>query len=157
MIFAARLTSRGGLATTPGRSASCVTVTPSAEEPDAEKALLLRAAILDEAVRALVPALWLYEVGNTVARRFPAHAEAWTSALMRFGLEEAPLSEAWLAKSLELTRRHGVSFYDATYHALALIHKGRFITGDAKYVARAAASGSVSLLADWQAPRRGRA
>jgi len=42
MIFAARLTSRGGLATTPGRSASCVTVTPSAEEPDAEKALLLR-------------------------------------------------------------------------------------------------------------------
>ena len=46
-------------------------VLPSDDEPDADKALLLRAAIVNEAVRALLPALWLYEVGNTIARRFP--------------------------------------------------------------------------------------
>ncbi len=107
----------------------------------------------NETVHALVPALWLYEVGNTVARRFPTHAEAWLSALMKFGVEEAPPSPAWLAKTLELTSRHEVSFYDAAYHALALIHKGLFVTADAKYVGRAAKSGSVIALREWQPPR----
>src|SRR5450756_1849199 len=93
-------------------------VLPSSDEPDADKALLLRAAIVDEAVRALVPALWLYEVGNTVARRFQAQASGWLSALMKFGLEEAPPSTPWLAKTLELTSRHDVTFYDAAYHSL---------------------------------------
>jgi hypothetical protein len=34
-------------------------VLPSEDEADADKALLLRAAIRDEAVHALLPALWL--------------------------------------------------------------------------------------------------
>ncbi len=34
-------------------------VLPSDDEPDADKALVLRDAILEEDVRALVPALWL--------------------------------------------------------------------------------------------------
>ncbi|MGH8259024.1 MAG: type II toxin-antitoxin system VapC family toxin [Steroidobacteraceae bacterium] len=128
-------------------------VLPSDDEPDADKALLLREAILDEAVRALVPALWLYEVGNTAARRFPAHAQAWLSALLKFGLEESPPSQPWLARALELTRRHNVSFYDASYHAVALVHGGVFVTADAKYVGRALESGSVISLRDWQPTR----
>jgi predicted nucleic acid-binding protein len=85
-------------------------VLPSDNEPDADKALLLRAAIQDEAVDALLPALWLYEVGNTVARRFPVHAPSWLSALMKFGLEVASSSQPWVAKSLELTQNYEVSF-----------------------------------------------
>ncbi|MGH8226504.1 MAG: type II toxin-antitoxin system VapC family toxin [Steroidobacteraceae bacterium] len=127
-------------------------VLPSDDEADADKALLLRAAILDETVHALVPALWLYEVGNTVARRFPTHAQTGLSALMRFGLEEQPPSQAWLSKALELINHHDVSFYDAAYHAVALLHKGLFITADVHYVGRAAASGSVISLSDWQPP-----
>lgn len=125
---------------------------PSDDEPDADKALRLRAAILDETVHALVPALWLYEVGNTVARRFPTQAQAWLSALMKFGLEELPPSQAWLSKALELIRDHDVSFYDAAYHAIALLHKGVFVTADVRYIGRAAASGSVVSLQDWQPP-----
>jgi predicted nucleic acid-binding protein len=128
-------------------------VLPSDDESDVERALLLRAAVLDETVHALVPALWLYEVGNTVARRFPTHAEAWLSALMKFGVEEAPPSPALLAKTLELTSRHEVSFYDAAYHALALVHKGLFVTADAKYVSRTMKSGSVIALSEWRPPR----
>jgi predicted nucleic acid-binding protein len=128
-------------------------VLPSDDEPDADKALLLRTAILDEAVHALVPALWLYEVGNTVARRFPTHAEAWLSVLMKFGLEEAPPSRPWLAKILELTSRYEVSFYDAAYHALALMHKGLFVTADTGYVNRVTEPGSVMALSEWQPPQ----
>jgi predicted nucleic acid-binding protein len=127
-------------------------VLPSEDEPDADKALLLRAAIRDEAVHALLPALWLYEVGNTIARRFPTHASGWLSALMKFGLEEASPSEPWLTKILELTRRYEVSFYDAAYHALALIHKGLFVTADSRYVNRVKEPGSVIALSEWEPP-----
>ena len=109
-------------------------VLPSDDEPQADKTLLLRAAIQNEAVHVLRPGLWTFEVGNTIARRFPTHASAWLSALMKFGLEEAPPSQPWLAKTLELTRRYKVSVYDAAYHALALIHKGLFVTADRRYV-----------------------
>ena len=127
-------------------------VLPSDDETDTDKALLLRAAIQDEAVHVLLPGLWLFEVGNTIARRFPAHASAWLSALMKFGLEEASPSQAWLAKTLELTRRYEVSFCDAAYHALALVHKGLFVTADSRYVNRVSEPGSVIALSEWQPP-----
>jgi predicted nucleic acid-binding protein len=127
-------------------------VLPSDDEPEADKALLMRAAILDEAVHALLPALCLYEVGNTIARRFPMHASGWLSALLKFGLEAAPPSQPWLAKTLELTRRYEVTFYDAAYHALALIHKGLFVTADSRYVNRVTEPGSVIALSEWQPP-----
>jgi predicted nucleic acid-binding protein len=128
-------------------------VLPSDDEPDADKALLLRTAILDETVRALLPALWLYEVGNTVARRFPVQASSWLSALMKFGLEEAPPSNPWLTKALELASRHDVTFYDAAYHSLALVHGGLLVTADTRYVSRVAESGSVVALGEWEPPR----
>lgn len=128
-------------------------VLPSYEEPDADRALLLRAAILDESVKVLLPALWLYEVGNTVARRFPPHAEAWLTALLKFGLDEAPPSYPWLAKTLELTSRYDVAFYDAAYHALAVLHEGLYVTADARYVNRVTDSGSVVALSEWHPPR----
>ncbi|MGH8210722.1 MAG: type II toxin-antitoxin system VapC family toxin [Steroidobacteraceae bacterium] len=128
-------------------------VLPSEDEPDADRALLLRTAILDETVRALLPALWLYEVGNTVARRFPAQASGWLSALIKFDIEEAPPSSSWLTKTLQLTSRHDVSFYDAAYHSLALVHGGLFVTADTRYVNRVTESGSAMALSEWQPPR----
>jgi predicted nucleic acid-binding protein len=128
-------------------------VLPSDDEPDADRALLLRAAICDEMVRALLPAIWLYEVGNTVARRFPLQASSWLSALIKFGIEEAPPASPWLAKTLELMSVHDVSFYDAAYHALALVHGGVFVTADARYVDRARESRSVMILSEWEPPR----
>lgn len=127
-------------------------VLPSDDEPDVDQALLLRAAILNDAVRAIVPALWLYEVSNTVARRFPAHASVWLTSLMKFGLTEAAPSAPWLAAALELTRTYEVPFYDAAYHALAITRKGVFITADVRYVSRMAGEGTVVALSEWQAP-----
>lgn len=127
-------------------------VLPSDDEPDADKALGLRDAILDEYVRALVPALWFYEVGNTAARRFPAYAPAWLLALLKFELEESPPSPQWLAAVLKLTERYPVAFYDAAYHAIALVHGGSFVTADTRYVSRANEAGAVVVLSDWTPP-----
>lgn len=127
-------------------------VLPSDDEPDADKALILRDAILDDTVQVILPSLWLYEVGNTVARRFPTHAQTWLSALVRFGLEEALPTTAWLNKTVELVSRYEVSFYDASYHALAILHKGLFISADKRYVTRTVKSGSVVTLNEWRPP-----
>lgn len=51
---------------------------------------------------------------------------------------------------------HDITFYDAAYHALALLHEGLFVTADTQYVTRAEGSGGVITLGDWQpapAPR----
>lgn len=100
-----------------------------------------------------MPSLWLYEVGNTVARRFPTHAGTWLSSLVKFGLQESPVSSRWLAQVLELTASYPVSFYDAAYHATALIHGGVFVTADERYAGTAQPHGAVVNLRDWMPPR----
>ena len=124
-------------------------VLPASEESDTDRALELREAILNESVRALVPSLWWFEVGNTTARRFPALAPAWMAALLKFGLDEAAFSQNWVDRALGLTRLYGVSFYDAAYHALALVRKGVFVTADERYVARVGREGAVVALREW--------
>lgn len=127
-------------------------VLPGDDEPDADKSRLLRAAIVAETLRALVPTLWLFEVGNTIARRFPQQASAWLSALVKFGLSEYRPSQQWIAKTLELTARHEVAFYDAAYHSIALLHDGIFVTADVRYATRARGSGGVIALSEWSPP-----
>jgi len=122
-------------------------------EGDADRALALRDAIRDEQLRGVVPSLWLYEVANTIARRFPAEASQWLAALVNFGLEEAPVSESWLNNALALTQRYGVTFYEAAYHATAVIFRGIFVTADRHYVDLTSREGAVILLSDWTPPR----
>jgi predicted nucleic acid-binding protein len=124
-------------------------VLPSDDEPDADMALVLRDAILEDNVRVLVPALWIYEVGNTIARRFPAHAATWLTALMKFELQESPPSRQWLTAALQLTDHYGSTFYDAAYHAIAIVQHGQFVTADRRYVERAKEAGNVVMLSDW--------
>ncbi|HKC17418.1 MAG TPA: type II toxin-antitoxin system VapC family toxin [Steroidobacteraceae bacterium] len=127
-------------------------VLPSEDESDSESALVLRTAIVQERVRALVPSLWVFEVGNTVSRRFPEHASQWMAAMMKFGLEEAQLSERWLTATLELITRYGGTFYDAAYHAVALVNGGVFITSDLKYIDKTTGDSAIVSLPLWRPP-----
>jgi predicted nucleic acid-binding protein len=42
-----------------------------------------------------------------------------------------------------------VTFYDAVYHAVALLRKGVFVTADEAYFRKAGRRGGVSLLRDY--------
>lgn len=55
---------------------------------------------------------------------------------------------------LELTDCYPVSFYDAAYHATALVHRGVFVTADQRYVSNAMPHGAVVTLGEWVPPRR---
>jgi len=124
-------------------------VLPADDELDVAQARLLREAIADENVKALVPAQWLYEVGNTLTRRFPAEASGLLTALMKFDLQGFAPSRRWMETAVDLVCRHGVTFYDAAYHAIALIHRGNFVTADVRYANRVGEVGSIVLLRDW--------
>lgn len=123
---------------------------PSGEE-GLDAALRLRDAVISEKVSVKVPSLWLFEVGNTLTRRFPRQAAETLQLLMAFGLEESVPDDRWLSRAVGLTQDHGVTFYDAAYHALALAEKGIFVTADQKYIRKAGEAGGVVSLSDWVA------
>ena len=123
---------------------------PSGEE-GLDAALRLRDAVISEKVSVKVPSLWLYEVGNTLTRRFPRQAAETLQLLMAFGLEESVPDDRWLSRAVGLTQDHGVTFYDAAYHALALAEKGIFVTADQKYIRKAGEAGGIVSLSGWAA------
>lgn len=118
-------------------------------EADQEAALRLRDAAVAGTVELVVPALWRYEVGNTLARRFPEQALEIMQLLDNFGLGKGMENDDWLTTAIRLTRDYTVTFYDASYHALALAHQGTFVTADRRYLNRAGKAGCVVLLAQW--------
>jgi predicted nucleic acid-binding protein len=124
-------------------------VLPPEEAGDIERALALRDAIVNGDVVACVPALWLYEVGNTLARRFPDRVQRALDVLLRFNLTNAPLTARWLRTVLELTADYQVTFYDAAYHAHAINRRGIFVTADERYIQAAGSAGAVSHLSEW--------
>ena len=120
------------------------------DEQDTDAALALR----DEAVAGIldlvVPQLWIYEVGNTLARRFPNDAGELLASLADFGLTEARLDSKWRIRAVSLSVTYGVAFYDAAYHAVALGLGGVFVTADERYVRRASRAGGISSLRLWR-------
>ncbi|MCK5771083.1 type II toxin-antitoxin system VapC family toxin [Algiphilus sp.] len=119
------------------------------DEGDREQAVRLRDAIAQERLTALAPGLALYEVGNTLGRRIPEDAPLAMSALQRMPLRLCSPEPEEIERGLTLVREHGVTFYDAVYHAMALHREGQLITADRRYIDRVAATGSATLLADW--------
>ena len=136
---------------TPDASVLLKWVLPGDDEQDGDAALSLRDEAVSGSVELVVPQLWLYEVGNTLARRFPDQAGELLASLTDFGLTEARLDLRWRTQAVSLAVAYEVAFYDAAYHAVALVHGGVFVTADERYVARASQAGSVSTLRQWRA------
>ncbi len=137
---------------TPDASVLLKWVLPGDDEQDDEAALSLRDAAAADTIQLVVPQLWIYEVGNTLARRFPDHAGDMLSSLVDFGLREARLDIRWRQQALSIALAYDVTFYDAAYHAVALVHGGVFVTADQRYVRRASTAGGVSSLRAWRTP-----
>lgn len=127
-------------------------VLPGPDERDKKAALSLRDEAVGGNVELIVPQLWIYEVGNTLSRRFPEQADELLDSLVAFQLTEAQPDSAWRTAALSLTVTYGVTFYDAAYHAVALTRRGRFVTADDRYIRRAASAGGVQPLRRWSLP-----
>ena len=135
---------------TPDASVLLKWVLPGDDEPDTDAALALRDEAVAGTLDLVVPQLWIYEVGNTLARRFPDDAEELLASLADFGLTEARLDSRWRTRVVSLSATYGVAFYDAAYHAVALGLGGVFVTADERYVRRVSGAGGVSALRRWR-------
>jgi predicted nucleic acid-binding protein len=110
----------------------------------------LRDAVAAGKLALRVPPLWLYEVGNILTRNFPAHALTLLESLVAFGMPEGDSGEQWRKETVTLVRERRVTFYDAAYHALALVEHGTFVTADGKYFTKAKEAGAIAFLADFR-------
>ena len=135
---------------TPDASVLLKWVLPGDDEQDTDAALALRDEAVSGTLELVVPQLWIYEAGNTLARRFPDDADALLASLVDFGLTEARLGTDWRTRAVSLSVEYGVAFYDAAYHAVALGLGGVFVTADERYVRRAVGVGSISTLRGWR-------
>ncbi len=124
-------------------------VLPGEGEAHRERALALRSAVALERVDVLVPALWYFEVGNTLARKYPHDAAARLADLRAFRLSEAAMDSDIEGVILRLTAGFGVTFYDAAYHALAIVNGCTFLTADEKYLQAVAGEPHIMHLKDW--------
>ena len=66
---------------TPDASVLLKWVLPGDDERDTEAALALRDEAVAGAIELVVPQLWVYEVGNTLARRFADQADELLASL----------------------------------------------------------------------------
>lgn len=119
------------------------------EESDRDIALALLNSWVAGECEFVLPALWLYEVGNVIGRNVPDRAAEFITLLIDYRIAEAPVTPAIAERTLAIMSDCQVTFYDAVYHAIALERRGTLVTADAAYLKRAGKLGRAVLLSDF--------
>lgn len=118
-------------------------------EKDRERADALLDAWLSGRLQIVVPRLWLFEVANVLGREDPLRAGPIMEELLGYRFEEADPTTELCRAAFGLMKDFRVTFYDAVYHAVALLRKGVFVTADEAYFRKAGRRGGVALLRDF--------
>ena len=120
----------------------------SADEKDRQKALDLRRLWIAGRHRIILPSLWTYEVGNILGLKKPDLARKLLEIYIGYQFEEERAADL-LGTALDIMKAVGATFYAAAYHAVALRHRGTYLTADDKYARQAMPVGHVLALKDW--------
>ena len=115
-------------------------------EPDREKAFRILDAWVGNNIEIVLPELWVFEVGNFLGKMVPDSALEKMETLLDFRFKTKELDKETCKSIFELMKDLSVSFYDASYHALAQRMGGVFITADDKYYQKARAKGNIEFL-----------
>ena len=121
-------------------------------EENTDRATELMRSIVERRTAVSQPIHWLLEAGAVLARHSPQTAEV--DLMMLHGLQ-LPINDdaAVMGRACRMTIASRQHLFDTLYHAVALeTAGGTLITADEQYFAAGAAFGSISRLADWQAP-----
>lgn len=125
-------------------------VLPPGVEPFQLQAVSLAEAIAQGRLVVRLPSLWFFEVGNILIRKYRQDADRDLADLrQQLGQCEQPVSVGWQREIIRLTGAYPVTFYDASYHALAVVNQGVFVTADEKYLQAVAGEPYIMHLKDW--------
>jgi predicted nucleic acid-binding protein len=128
------------------------------DEPDRLVALSFFEFAKQHGLKLIAPSIFVYEV-LAVAAPSPYGAEKAYELILSFkrsGFLIVDASDAVIHKAIEISNSgHPKSgyptFYDSSYHALALLRGGTFLTSDQRHAAKSSGFGGVVLLKDWRA------
>lgn len=121
-----------------------------ASEPDQEKAMLLLKAWTAGTVNISAPSLWRYEVGNFLGRELPEEAEEKMKLLLNLNIRTMELSEAEYQLCFKWMKENKVTFYDASYLAVAYRLQATPVTADSQFIKKMGETEHLSLLKDIQ-------
>lgn len=122
------------------------------EEEDIEQVQILKTRFAKKDFKVLVPALTGWELNNYFGREFSKeeaiqHFNDYRS--LQFTETMLSLEISYLAFKI-MKKCPGVSFYDASYHALALHYSGLYLTADKKHYEKSKSFGHIQLLKDYK-------
>ena len=121
------------------------------DEPDFQQALGVLRSFLAKQIEVRLPTLWRYEVGNILGIKQPQFAGEAMDTLLAYEFPEEGLHRDYCLAVLEFMREvKRASFYDASYHVLAVRSKGVYLTADRDYERQARRKGHIALLSEWQ-------
>lgn len=106
----------------------------NAEEPDQQIAISLLKTWVANEVELFAPALWEYEAGNFLGRELPQEARDKMQHLLNLNIATVDLSFEMFQNCFEWMAKKTVTFYDASYLAVALERQAILVTADAKFV-----------------------
>jgi len=116
------------------------------EETERDKASSILYSFIEGRYEIVLPSLWVYEVGNILGMKHPESSKEIMDILLDFEFEEYRMSKDICRLIFELINNLRVTFYDASYHALAIQQKGTFITSDKKYFNKVRDKSHIQLL-----------
>ena len=121
------------------------------EEVDAQQATVVFKEFHLRKTRLAIPHYAYAEIANILGLDLSREVACTAfSYLLGMKLDEYPITLEVVSVATELMEKYkGVSFYDAGYHAIALLHGGTFITADEKYYQKTRKEGSIMLLKDY--------
>lgn len=136
---------------------SCVFNKLFLQEADRQQAIDLFGVLTENGCRIIAPSLFVYEVLSIAKINGfpPSKAYQLIMELQKTQLQLIELNGAWIGKALEIcgtghAKSGFPSFYDASYHALAIINQCYFVTADKRHFNKTLQLGNIVLLSDWE-------
>lgn len=136
---------------------SCVFNKLFLQEPETDTAIALIKHLTAKAYEIFAPSLFLYEV-LAVAKVNKVDTQqiyAIIVKLQNLGLQLIELNPVIIEKALTICdvghdKSGFPSFYDAVYHALAILNNCYFVTADKRHFSKTSQLGNIVLLKDWE-------
>jgi predicted nucleic acid-binding protein len=119
------------------------------DESYKDKAVSFLNAWIDGKCEIALPKLWSYEVGNVLMMKMPEHAQEVMEIFLGYDFMEYDMSLELCKETFRLMQRYSVTFYDAVYHAVAFLQKGKLLTADESYCKKVRDMKNVMNLRDW--------
>ncbi len=122
------------------------------EKPEKKWAEDLFDEVVSKRIGFFVPSIWHYEICNRLSR-LDDHLQE--KSFLLFGrfrkiCQVAELDDELVKRALEIINRFSkIAFYDAVYHALAILNDGTFVTLDQKYYEKTKTLKHIKLLKDY--------